>query len=79
MSVRPRLDIRPFACPITYVKTRLALDRLRTGEELEVWLREGEPLENVPRSAEEDGHRVISCEPLPGEAAGSWRLVLQKG
>jgi TusA-related sulfurtransferase len=64
---------------MTYVKTRIALDRLAPGEQLEVWLREGEPLENVPRSAEEDGHRVVCCEPMPGEPQGSWRLVLERG
>jgi TusA-related sulfurtransferase len=76
---RAILDIRAYACPMTYVKTRIALERLAPGERLEVWLREGEPLENVPRSAEEDGHRVVGCEPLPSEAQGGWRLLLEKG
>lgn len=76
---RARIDIRAYACPITYVKTRLALDRLAEGEELEVWLREGEPLESVPRAAEEDGHRVVAVEPLAGEAPGSYRVLLARG
>jgi tRNA 2-thiouridine synthesizing protein A len=72
------LDIRAYACPITYVKTRIALERLRVGEVLEVWLREGEPAESVPRSAEEDGHRVMTVEPLraPG---GGYRVLVEKG
>jgi tRNA 2-thiouridine synthesizing protein A len=74
-----RIDIRAYACPITYVKTRLALDRLAEGEVLEVWLREGEPLASVPRSAEEDRHRVISVEPLAGEGPGSYRVLLARG
>ncbi|HYG66685.1 MAG TPA: sulfurtransferase TusA family protein [Anaeromyxobacteraceae bacterium] len=78
MSAAARLDIRAYACPITYVKTRLALDRLGEGELLEVWLREGEPLESVPRSAEEDGHRVVAVEPL-AEEAGSFRVLVEKG
>lgn len=73
------LDVRAFACPMTYVRTRIALDRLRAGEALEVWLSEGEPLESVPRNAVEEGHRILSCEPLPGEKAGSWRVVIEKG
>ncbi len=79
MSALARVDIRGYACPMTYVKTKLALDRLAQGERLEVWLREGEPLENVPRSAAEDGHTVLAKEPLPSEGAGTWRLVLVKG
>lgn len=70
------VDLRPFACPLTYVKTRIALDRLAAGERLEVWLAAGEPVESVPRSAAEDGHRVVSVEPL---AADGFRVVLEKG
>jgi tRNA 2-thiouridine synthesizing protein A len=73
-----RLDVRRFACPMTWVKTRIALDRLAHGEVLEVWLLSGEPLASVPRSAEEDGHRVIAVEPLPAEGPESFRLLLEK-
>lgn len=71
---RAPLDLRPFACPLTYVKTRIALERLAPGEVLEVWLAGGEPVESVPRSAEEEGHRVIRVEPMDG----SWRVLLEK-
>jgi len=69
------VDIRPYACPITWVKTRIALERLGEGEVLEILLSAGEPLENVPRSAELEGHAVLSREP----AAGGWRLLVRKG
>lgn len=75
IAPRVPLDLRPFACPLTYVKTRLALDRLRPGDVLEVWLAGGEAVESVPRSAEEDGHRVVRVEPMDG----AWRLFLEKG
>lgn len=74
-----RLDIRACACPLTWVKTRIALERMRVGESLEVLLAEGEALENVPRSAAEEGHAVLSAEPAPGEGPGSWRVLLRKG
>jgi tRNA 2-thiouridine synthesizing protein A len=74
-----RLDVRAYACPLTWVKTRIALERLPVGALLEVWLREGEPLASVPRSAEEDGHQVVAVEALPGEAPGSFRLLVAKG
>jgi TusA-related sulfurtransferase len=63
---------------MTYVKTRIALDRLREGEVLEVLLLAGEPLESVPRSAEEDGHRVVSVEPVAGER-DAFRVLLERG
>lgn len=72
------LDVRPFACPLTWVKTRIALDRLAAGEVLEVWLRAGEPLASVPRSAEEEGHRIVELAPLPAEGPDAFRLLLEK-
>ena len=47
---------------MTYVRTRLALDRLAPGELLRVVLRGDEPRRNVPRSAIEQGHTIVSTE-----------------
>ena len=77
MSPAPaaRADVRAYACPITFVKTRIALERLRAGEVLEVWLAAGEPARSVPASAAEEGHRVLSVEPL---AEGGFRVLIEK-
>ena len=48
------LDITAELCPMTFVRTRLALDRMRPGQVLLVRLRGKEPLENVPRTAREN-------------------------
>ncbi|MCD7931882.1 MAG: sulfurtransferase TusA family protein [Tannerellaceae bacterium] len=48
-----QLDITKEHCPMTFVKTKLKLAQLAPGDTLEVLLTEGEPLENVPRSATE--------------------------
>jgi TusA-related sulfurtransferase len=77
IPARDRLDVRAFACPLTWVKTRIALERIGLGEVLEVWLSGGEPIESVPRSAEEDGHRVLGLEPLRGGEEG-FRVLLEK-
>ena len=53
------LDITELTCPMTWVKTKLELERMAPGEALEVRCREGsEALENVPLSAREAGHAV---------------------
>lgn len=74
-----RIDVRSLACPVTWVKARIALSRIAEGEILEVLLAGGEPRENVPRSAEEDGHRVVRLEPAPEEGAGAWRAWIVRG
>lgn len=56
------LDITKDHCPMTFVKAKLALAKLSSGDILEVTLSGGEPLENVPRSAKEEGHGIISIE-----------------
>ncbi len=42
------LDITRELCPMTFVHTRLALDRLPSGDVLRVRLRGEEPRRNVP-------------------------------
>ncbi len=69
------LDITREVCPMTYVRVKLALEALPEGGELEVWLTGAEPLKNVPRSVREDGHEVVTFEPV--EARGAHRLVLR--
>jgi len=61
------LDITRETCPMTFVKVKLRLAKMEVGEQLEVLLNEGEPLENVPRSCEEQGYKVLSCEPTDND------------
>jgi tRNA 2-thiouridine synthesizing protein A len=52
------LDLTGVACPLNWVKTKLALESIDSGDVLTVRLDPGEPIESVPRSAREDGHEV---------------------
>ncbi len=70
------LDITSDVCPITFVKTKLLMERMRSGEIAEVHLPPGEPLENVPRSVCEEGHIVLSLEPDTG--TDIYILLIQK-
>jgi tRNA 2-thiouridine synthesizing protein A len=69
------LDITKEVCPMTFVRTRLALDRMRPGQVLRVRLRGEEPLRNVPRTAREQGHQVLSLET---DADGVATLLLRR-
>lgn len=70
------VDITRDVCPMTFVRTRLALDRLQPGQTLLVRLRGDEPVRNVPRTAAEQGHAVLS---LTAEADGTHLLLLRRG
>ena len=69
------LDITDKMCPMTFVKTKLLLERMSHGETAEVRLRAGEPLENVPRSLREMGQEIIGTQQ---ENDGIWRLIVRK-
>jgi tRNA 2-thiouridine synthesizing protein A len=75
-SADRELDITGEICPMTFVRTRLALDRMAPGEILLVLLRGDEPLRNVPRTAAEQGHEVLSMQT---DEAGITRLMLRRG
>lgn len=74
-DVTRTIDITRDICPMTFVRTRLALDRLAPGETLLVRLKGEEPLRNVPKTASEQGHEVLS---LQVDADGIGELLLRK-
>ena len=43
---------------MTFVRTKLKLERMQPGEILSVRLSGEEPLRNVPRAAREEGHSI---------------------
>jgi len=67
MSIRLTLDITRERCPMTWVRTKLALEAVAPGDELEVVLGPGEMLVNVPRNCADEGHEVVNVEPIDGE------------
>ncbi|MEX5212867.1 MAG: sulfurtransferase TusA family protein [Nitrospiraceae bacterium] len=81
-SAAPVYDLRGVACPMNYVKTKLKLEMMEAGERLEVWLDAGEPIRNVPMSLRNDGHRVLSEQPLdpdvPNAPAAHFKILVEK-
>lgn len=73
------IDITTQVCPLTFVKTKLMVERMAVGQTLEVRLNAGEPLENVPRSLAELGHSILSLEREDtAEPTGVHRLRVRK-
>ena len=71
------IDITQEECPMTFVKTRLQIERMNSGEMLEIRLLGDEPLKNVPDSLTELGHRVIKIE-REREDANLYTLLIEK-
>jgi len=69
------LDLRGVVCPINFVKAKLKLDMLETGEVLELMLDSGEPIQNVPKSIKEEGHKILEVK----KQDGYFSLKVQKG
>lgn len=58
------LDLRGVICPYNFVKTKLKLETMEEGQVLSVLLDDGDPIRNVPRSVENEGHTVLAQERL---------------
>lgn len=57
------IDITGDICPMTFVKTKLLLEKANPGDIVEVRLKGAEPLENVPKSARDHGHEILVLGP----------------
>lgn len=66
-------DSHGVTCPLNYVKTKLLVERMREGQVLSVLLDE-EGARNVPQSAEQDGHEVLSVK----QEGERWRVLIRK-
>lgn len=69
------IDLRGITCPTNFVKAKLALELIETGEKVQFLLDDGEPVKNVPRSLKAEGHRLLGLV----EAEGHYVLTLEKG
>ncbi len=74
LKIDREVDFHKVACPLNYVKTKLVLEQMKSGQVLAVILND-DGVGNVPGSAEQDGHNVLS-EEKEGEY---WRVLIKKG
>ena len=75
-SNRPdaELDLRGVICPYNFVKTKLKLEAMEEGQILSVILDAGDPIRNVPQSVSNEGHTILSQEPIDH----SYRVVIRR-
>ena len=65
------IDITADVCPMTFVRTKLLLERMPPGAIATVRLRGSEPLDNVPRAVTAHGHEVLALVPESQDAGKS--------
>lgn len=75
-AIDDTVDITTVVCPVTFVKAKVALEELEDGQILSVHMNDGEPVQNVPRSMKEEGHRVLK---LNKNDDGTFDLIVEKG
>ncbi len=56
------LDLSGEVCPYTFVRTKLRLEELEMGAELQVLVDHAPAAENVPRALRDEGQEVVAVE-----------------
>ena len=67
-------DFRGVMCPMNFVKTKIALTPMQSGQILEILLDDGAPIENVPGSVKNEGHTILSTE----KVENYWKVLIRK-
>ena len=67
-------DFRGVMCPMNFVKTKIALTPMQSGQILEILLDDGAPIENVPGSVKNEGHTILSTD----KVENYWKVLIKK-
>ena len=68
-------DYRGVACPMNFVKTKLVLETMTSGQRLKILLDDGAPIQNVPNSVKLEGHQVYE---QTKHEDGYWEVYIEK-
>lgn len=75
ITINKTIDIRGQVCPYTFVRSKLAIEKMNVGEVLEIILDHKAAVENVPKSMENEGQKVLAVEQTSEK---EWRIVVRK-
>ncbi|GHT64349.1 hypothetical protein AGMMS50239_21890 [Bacteroidia bacterium] len=67
-------DLRGVACPMNFVQTKIQLSTMQSGDELEIFLDDGQPINNVPGSVRGEGHTILKQT----QTGDYWQVVIKK-
>ncbi|HTG01469.1 MAG TPA: sulfurtransferase TusA family protein [Nitrospirota bacterium] len=69
------LDIKGQVCPYTFVRSKLAIEKMNLGEVLEIVTDHKPASENVPRSMESEGQKILKIEQTGDK---EWHIFVRK-
>jgi sulfite reductase (ferredoxin) len=68
-------NCRGVGCPMNLVYAKVELAKLQSGQTLEIILDDGPPINNVPGSAEREGHKILEKKQ---QDDGTWSVLIEK-
>jgi TusA-related sulfurtransferase len=69
-----QLDLRGVKCPLNWARAKVRLERMQSGEVLELLIDDPRGARDIPRAAEAEGYAVLEITPEESR----WCLRLEK-
>ena len=69
------LDLRGEVCPYTFVKTKLRLEEMDSGQDLTILLDDSSATANVFKSLRSEGHEILGLRSI---SEGIWEIRVKK-
>ena len=74
-SIIKEIDLLDEICPMTFVKTKLAIERINKGQRIKVIFNSQEAKINVPKSLSEVNHKIIAIKNIDKE---KFYIIIEK-
>ncbi len=74
-TLTEELDLRGEVCPYTFVKTKLRLEELDSGQDLIILLDDSAATANISKSLKSEGHEILDLKAVSGEV---WQIIVKK-
>lgn len=75
LKIDRELNIKGEVCPYTFVKSKLAIEEMKSGEVLKVIVDHEPATDNVPRSMRNEGHEVLDVSKINST---DWQIIVRK-
>jgi tRNA 2-thiouridine synthesizing protein A len=74
-NIIKEIDLLDEICPMTFVKTKLAIEQINQGERIKVIFNSQEAKTNVPKSLSEVNHKIIAIKNINKE---KFYIIIEK-